>query len=204
LATTTPSSPPPSVPAEAPIVVVDVNEGIAELKQDVASGAGVTYEKVRNVMMQNKITADQMKQIYEIASKNLKVNVNRVFSRYLATLGDEKKVEEMGEEVKTWKASGNKMNDSIFAALIGAYTKVGSFEKAIKVAEEEMPTQGFKLEENTLAALAKAYTKSGKREKVIEMYEKCKKTGTKVPPPLYEAYVAATLGYKPKKHRKKK
>ena len=40
--------------------------------------------------------------------------------------------------------------------------------------------------------------------KVLELYERCKKEGIKASGAIYEAYINATIGYKPAKYRKKK
>jgi pentatricopeptide repeat protein len=53
-------------------------------------------------------------------------------------------------------------------------------------------------------AVMKLYEKQGKKDKVLEMYERCKKEGIKASGAIYEAYINATIGYKPAKYRKKK
>lgn len=50
----------------------------------------------------------------------------------------------------------------------------------------------------------KLYEKQGKKDKVMDIYERCKKEGIKISGPIYEAYINATIGYKPAKYRKKK
>lgn len=67
----------------------------------------------------------------------------------------------------------------------------------------ELPADVQKLP-YTLSALVKVYQRLNLKDKVLEIYTMCKASGSPVPPFVYEAYVNATLGYKPKKHRKKK
>jgi len=173
-----------------------------DIEQLKKSGNPITYETLEPLVNRTPITGKQAETLYELGQQHNVENLDKIFSRYIAVLFSHSKSDDVAKVTESWKAA-RPMTKDIYFALIDGYGKITEVTRALNI-WEEMEKNNVPPSPQLFGVVMKLYERQGKKDHVLRLYERCKTLGIAASGAIYEAYINATIGYKPAKYRKKK